>query len=67
MKKWKGWIIGTEEDKPLLEKLGITITKSKRETEGKVEFDVDGVTEEMLGKLDPYWGKLIWGLEGYEG
>jgi len=65
VKKWKGWIIGTEEDRPLLKKLGITVTKSKSEIEGKVEFDVNEVTEEMLGKLDPYWGRLIWGLEEY--
>ena len=66
MKKWKGWIIGTEKDRPLLDKLGITILQSKREINHKVEFGVVGVTEEMLGKLNPYWGQLVWGLKSYE-
>lgn len=65
MGKWKGWIVGTEEDRLLLKKLGITVSQSKREVDGKVEFDVNEVTDEMLDKLDPYWGRLVWGLEGY--
>lgn len=67
MRKWRGWIIGTEADRSLLKMLSITIIKSKREVENKVEFDVEEVTDEMLSKLDPYWGRLIWGLETYEG
>lgn len=63
--KWRGWIIGTENDRQLLKRLGITIIKSKREINNKIEFDVNEITGEVLSKLDKYWGRLIWGLESY--
>ena len=67
MRLWRGWIVGKKEDKTLLEQLDITIAKEKSEINGKIEFEVDEITDEALDKLDPYWGRLIWGLEPYEG
>ena len=65
MTKWQGWIIGTEEDRTLLKRLGITISTSKYEIEGKIGFTVNEITKDILDKLNPYWGKLIWGLTPY--
>ena len=67
MRLWRGWIVGKKEDKKLLEQLDIAIAKEEHKASGGTEFKVDEITDEALDKLDPYWGRLIWGLEPYEG
>ena len=67
MRLWRGWIVGRKKDKTLLEQLGINITKEEPKLGGGTEFKVEGITDEALDKLDPHWGRLVWGLNPYEG
>lgn len=66
MVKYRGWITGIEGDRYLLKTLGVTVCRSEQRASGRVEFEVNQVTEEMLEELNRYWGRLIWGLEPYE-
>ena len=58
--RYVGWIIADKEEKSFLESLGVKIIGGYNEEEHS--FDECIVTEDVLQKLDPYWGRFYWGL-----
>lgn len=56
---WLGWLACPKDDKEELEKLGVVVGAYK-----DYEFEV-GMSEEILEKLQPHWGRWIWGLVQY--
>ena len=56
---WTGWIIANEDDKGLLEKLGVRVGEYNH-NEGC--FENCTVSEKTLKALAPRWGEFYWGL-----
>ena len=57
MFKLKGWIACSTDDRNFLENLGIKLGEY-----GEGEFVNCVVSKKSLKKLQPYWGRFIWGL-----
>jgi len=53
----KGWIACNKDDKNLLEELGIILGEY-----GEGEYINCIVSKKALKKLQPYWGRFVWGL-----
>ena len=56
----RGWIVALQSDRPELESLGIILGSFDSQVE---EYQDCVVSEEAFKKLDPLWGKYIWGLQ----
>lgn len=61
MKTWQGWIVANKNDINLLESLGVKIKGVKDQALMTAEYIIE-CDDETLQKLDPYWGRFIWGL-----
>jgi hypothetical protein len=59
---YRGWIVSYPdgEDLEILQRLGVKLGEYDA-TQGS--FEDCEVTEQVLDKLDPYWGRFMWGLQ----
>jgi len=55
-----GWISGEYEDRNILYSLGISFSHYAHSIK---TFQDCEVPEKALNQLDPYWGRLYWGLD----
>lgn len=58
-----GWIAALPEDRQFLEKLGVDVVGPYDEHEKHYNVQL---AEEVLDRLDPYWGKFYWSLKEWQ-
>lgn len=56
---YRGWILADLADREVLENLGIVVGEYDK-VEGT--FENCSVSDEVMEKLDSYWGVFYWGL-----
>ena len=60
---WSGWIVIPKEDRSMLVGLGAKILSEEEVESGSLSLQIEISDTE---RLDPYWGRFVWGLKKVE-